>query len=59
MVIPEVVNTKWWHFLLHNQNSHMLKLAIAAMDKKDEKTATRVVISVPYKAEEVVYAKLF
>lgn len=51
VVIPEVVNTKWWHFLLHNQNSRMLKLAIAAMDKKDEKTATRVVISVPYKAE--------
>ncbi|AIT09534.1 amino acid transporter [Candidatus Francisella endociliophora] len=51
VVIPEVVNTKWWHFLLHNQNSRMVKLAIAAMDKKDEKTATRVVISVPYKAE--------
>jgi len=51
VVIPEVVNTKWWHFFLHNQNSKMLKLAIAAMDKKDEKTASRVVISVPYKAE--------
>ena len=51
VVIPEVVNTKWWHFLLHNQNSRMVKLAIAAMDKKDKKTATRVVISVPYKAE--------
>ncbi|QIV93872.1 APC family permease [Allofrancisella frigidaquae] len=51
VVIPEVVNIKWWHFLLHNQNSRMLKLAIAAMDKKEEKTATRVVISVPYKAE--------
>ena len=51
VVIPEVVNTKWWHFFLHNQNSKMLKLAIATMDKKDEKTASRVVISVPYKAE--------
>ncbi|WP_432773147.1 APC family permease [Francisella salimarina] len=51
VIIPEVVNTKWWHFLLHNQNSRMVKLAIAAMDKKDNKTATRVVISVPYKAE--------
>ncbi|AJI44870.1 APC family permease [Francisella tularensis subsp. novicida] len=51
VIIPEVVNTKWWHFLLHNQNSRMVKLAIAAMDKKDDKTATRVVISVPYKAE--------
>ena len=51
MIIPEVVNTKWWHFLLHNQNSRMLRLAIAAMDKKDKKTAARVVISVPYKAE--------
>lgn len=51
VIIPEVVNTKWWHFLLHNQNSRMLKLAIAAMDKREEKTATRVVISVPYKAE--------
>jgi len=51
VVIPEVVNTKWWHFFLHNQISKMLKLAIATMDKKDEKTASRVVISVPYKAE--------
>lgn len=34
VIIPEVVNTKWWHFLLHNQNSRMVKLAIAAMDKK-------------------------
>lgn len=51
VVIPEVVNTRWWHFFLHNQNSRILKLAIAAMDRKDEKTASRVVISVPYKAE--------
>lgn len=51
VIIPEVVNTKLWHFLLHNQNSRMIKLAIAAMDKKDDKTATRIVISVPYKAD--------
>ncbi|MFC4892343.1 APC family permease [Pseudofrancisella aestuarii] len=51
VIIPEVVNTKWWHFLLHNQNSRMLKMAIAAMDRKDKKSATRVVISVPYKAD--------
>lgn len=51
VIIPEVINTKWWHFLLHNQNSKMLKVAITAMDKKDKKTVSRVVISVPYKAE--------
>ncbi|AXA34336.1 APC family permease [Francisella adeliensis] len=51
VIIPEVINTKWWHFLLHNQNSKMLKLAITAMDKRDQKTVSRVVISVPYKAE--------
>jgi hypothetical protein len=51
IIIPEVVSTKWWYSLLHNQNSKMLKLAIATMDKKDEKTAVRVVISVPYKAD--------
>ena len=51
VVIPEVVNTKWWHLFLHNQNSKMLKLAIATMDKKDDKTALRVIISVPYKSE--------
>ena len=51
IIIPEVVSTKWWYFLLHNQNSKILKLAIATMDKKDEKTAVRVVISVPYKTD--------
>lgn len=51
IIIPEVVNTKWWQFLLHNQNSRMLRLAITAMDRKDKKTEARVVISVPYKAE--------
>ena len=51
VIIPEVVNSKWWQSLLHNQNSRLLKTAIANMDKKDKKIAARVVISVPYKSE--------
>ena len=49
IIISEVVNTKWWHFMLHNQNPSILRLAITAMDKKEHIGSSRVIINVPYK----------
>ena len=51
IVIPEVVNTKWWYFFLHNQKSSMLKMSINAMDKKDKIKDSRIIISVPFKSD--------
>jgi amino acid transporter len=45
VVLPEFVPARWWHHLLHNQTSLMLKGALLFSRNK-------VVTSVPYKLEE-------
>jgi hypothetical protein len=45
VVLPEFVPARWWHHLLHNQTSLMIKGALLFSRNK-------VVTSVPYKLEE-------
>lgn len=45
VVLPEFVTARWWHQLLHNQSSLLLKGAL--LFKKDV-----VVTSVPYHLEK-------
>ena len=55
VVLPEFVPSRWWHFLLHNQNAFMMKAALYF--RRRQGTRVTVVSDVPYylaeeKAEE-------
>jgi amino acid transporter len=46
IVLPEFVPARWWHALLHNQTSWMIKNAL--LYNRREKGYQRVIIDVPY-----------
>lgn len=48
VVMPRSVPNKWWHQLLHNNRTFLLKLALTAMDRQENKGQTRLIIDVPY-----------
>jgi hypothetical protein len=45
VVLPEFVAAKWWHHLLHNQTSLLIKGALLFRKNK-------AVVSVPYRLEK-------
>ncbi len=47
VVMTRALPSKWWHFLLHNQRSFMLRLGLTVLSRAN-KGATRVIIEVPY-----------
>jgi len=49
VMIPEIINIKWWHFFLNNQKSSLIKLALYNMDRHSNGPHSHIVISVPYK----------
>jgi len=46
VVLPEFVPARWWHTLLHNQTSRLIKNAL--LYNRREKGYQRVIIDVPY-----------
>jgi len=46
VVLPEFVPARWWHALLHNQTSRLIKNAL--LYSRREKGYQRVIIDVPY-----------
>lgn len=46
VVLPEFVPSRWWHFLLHNQNALLLKAALYFRRRRGERIT--VVTDVPY-----------
>jgi len=46
VVLPEFVPSRWWHFLLHNQNAFMMKAALYF--RRRHGTRVTVVADVPY-----------
>jgi hypothetical protein len=46
VVLPEFVPARWWHALLHNQTSYLIKNAL--LYSRREKGYQRVIIDVPY-----------
>ena len=46
VVLPEFVPSRWWHFLLHNQNAFMMKAALYF--RRRQGTRVTVVSDVPY-----------
>ena len=46
VVLPEFVPSRWWHFLLHNQNALLLKAALFL--RRRSGTRVTVVTDVPY-----------
>lgn len=46
VVLPEFVPAKWWHGLLHNQTTWMLKAAL--LYRRRDQGFQRVIIDVPY-----------
>lgn len=46
LVFPEAIPTKWWHYMLHNQRSMMLKASLILNRK--HKGGTRIFVDVPY-----------
>jgi len=50
LVLPEFVPIKWWHAILHNQTSWLLKTAL--LYRRGKSGSQRVVIDVPYRLKE-------
>ena len=48
LVLPKAQTTKWYHVILHNQKSFMLRMALNALSKQENPGETRVVVEVPY-----------
>lgn len=46
LVFPEAIPTKWWHYMLHNQRSLLLKTSLILNRK--HKGGTRIFVDVPY-----------
>jgi hypothetical protein len=46
VVLPEFVPAKWWHGLLHNQTTWLLKAAL--LYRRRDQGFQRVIIDVPY-----------
>jgi hypothetical protein len=46
LVFPQAIPTKWWHDMLHNQRSLLLK-TLLLLNRK-HKGGTRVFVDVPY-----------
>lgn len=46
VVLPEFVPARWWHALLHNQTSRLIKNAL--LYSRREKGYQRIIIDVPY-----------
>ncbi len=46
VVMPEFVPAKWWHSLLHNQSSWLIKTAL--LYRRRDLGFQRVIIDVPY-----------
>jgi len=46
IVLPEVVPARWWHHLLHNQTTLLLKAALVY--RRSRSREERVIIDVPY-----------
>jgi len=48
LVLPKAQTTKWYHIILHNQKSFMLRMALNALSKQENPGETRVIVEVPY-----------
>jgi hypothetical protein len=46
VVLPEFIPARWWHGLLHNQTSWLLKTAL--LYRRRDVGFQRVIIDVPY-----------
>jgi hypothetical protein len=46
VVLPEFIPAKWWHSLLHNQTSWLIKTAL--LYRRRNVGYQRVIIDVPY-----------
>jgi amino acid transporter len=46
LVFPQAIPTKWWHDMLHNQRSLLLKASL--MFNRKHKGGTRIFVDVPY-----------
>ena len=50
VVLPEIVPSKWWHELLHNQTASLIKFVL--LHRRRTKGFQRLIIDVPYHLEK-------
>ena len=48
LVLPKAQTTKWYHLILHNQKSFMLRLALKSLSKQENQGEIRIIVEVPY-----------
>ncbi len=48
VIVPKAIVRKWWHHLLHNQRTFLIRMALNHMSQQEFPGATRVFVEVPY-----------
>ena len=52
LVFPKAKTIHWYHMILHNQKSFMLRLALSALSKQEHQGETRIIVEVPYQLHD-------
>lgn len=48
VVLPKAMPRKWWHYLLHNKKTFLLRWALTNLTQREFPGSTRVIVEVPY-----------